>query len=357
MTGPAMWMATIAHPGFAARTAAWAESAGWDGMVVVDSQNLSGDPYIALALAAHATPRLELGTGVTTPGTRHPAVTATSIATVQAESAGRAALGIGRGDSALAHLGLAPAPVSVLEDYVRRLQAYLRGEELPLESDTVAKLGLAGTPETSRIHWLPADLAKVPVEVAATGPKVLRVAALHADRVLLAVGADPERLRWAIGVVREAREREGLDPDGIALGAYLNVVAHPDVDVARRLASGGMSTFARFSVMHGSPAGPTDAEQQAVFEKVHGVYDMRRHTRGRSPQAEALTPAFIDRFGIVGPGERCVERLAEAAALGIDKIVAVGPAGDGLPGDAGDASACMVDEVLPQLPKLEVRNA
>ena len=38
----------------AARTAQEIEAAGWDGMLVVDSQNLSGDPYVALALAAVA---------------------------------------------------------------------------------------------------------------------------------------------------------------------------------------------------------------------------------------------------------------------------------------------------------------
>jgi hypothetical protein len=35
------------------------------------------------------------------------------------------------------------------------------------------------------------------------------------------------------------------------------VVAHPDVDVAR-LAGGGVATFARFSVMHGTVSGPAD---------------------------------------------------------------------------------------------------
>ena len=35
-----------------ARTAQQLEEAGWDGFLVVDSQNLSGDPYVALAMAA-----------------------------------------------------------------------------------------------------------------------------------------------------------------------------------------------------------------------------------------------------------------------------------------------------------------
>ena len=42
-----------------------AKAAGFDGMTVVDSQNLSGDPYIALVMAAKATERLMVATGVT----------------------------------------------------------------------------------------------------------------------------------------------------------------------------------------------------------------------------------------------------------------------------------------------------
>jgi 5,10-methylenetetrahydromethanopterin reductase len=342
-------MLGAAHPGVAARTAVWAEEAGWDGMLVVDSQNLSGDPFVALAMAARETSRLGLGTGVTNPATRHPAAAACAIATVQAESKGRAVLGIGRGDSSLAHLGLAPAPVGVFEDFLARLQGYLRGEEVAFGAPPgaapapgVDTLGLAGTPSSSRLHWLPPDLPKVPVEVAATGPRVLAAAGRHADRVMVAVGAEPERVQWAIDVARDA--------GATSFGAFVNVVAHPDPDVARRLASGAMSTFARFSVMHGgSVSGPVDEEQQEVMRSVRSVYDMGLHTRGSSPQAKALTPSFIDRFGVVGPPGDCARRLEELVGLGLSRIVAIGPAGPFLRGEAAEAAACFTEEVLPAL--------
>jgi len=54
---------------------------------------------------AAATERLKLCTGVSNPLTRHNAVAAACAATLQAISGGRAVLGIGRGDSALAYLG------------------------------------------------------------------------------------------------------------------------------------------------------------------------------------------------------------------------------------------------------------
>ncbi len=93
-----LYTLTVAAPRRAGDFAARAERAGWAGMAVVDSQNLSGDAYVALTMAATRSEKLGLATAVTNPVTRHPAVTASAIASVQAISDGRATLGIGRGD-------------------------------------------------------------------------------------------------------------------------------------------------------------------------------------------------------------------------------------------------------------------
>src|SRR5262249_24896005 len=151
-TNPGMplevWTTGAAVPGLAARHAAAAEAAGYDGLALVDSQNLAGDCYVGLALAARATTRLRLPTGVTEPVTRRPAATAAAIAAIHAESGGRAVLGIGRGDSSLAHLGYAPAPVRVFEHALGRIQGYLRGEEVPFDPGAnLATLGLADAPK------------------------------------------------------------------------------------------------------------------------------------------------------------------------------------------------------------------
>lgn len=352
-----LWTSGVAAPRGIARYAARLEEAGWDGLVVVDSQNLSGDVYVALTVAATVTESLGLGPGVTNSVTREAATTASAIASLQRVSDGRAVLGIGRGDSALAHLGRAPARLGQFERYVAHLQAYLSGESVPFGEidipDSVAapvgQLGLADTPETSRIDWL-SELPKVPVEVAATGPKVIAIAAVHADRVMFTLGADPERLAWGLEVARTARRDRGLDPDGVAFGAYLNCVTHTDLDVARRLVRGGLTTFARFSVMHGDVAGPVSETQRAVLETLHACYDMRAHTRGDSPQAAVLTNDFIDQFAIVGPPERCIERLRALAELGLDKVILSrvgGPAGTDQ--EVRQARSLLEEEVMPAI--------
>ena len=124
------WTLSYPLPGTPERSSLLAEKQGWDGLLFTDSQNHNGDCYAALAIAAKATKRIGLGTGVTNPYTRHAAVTASAISTIQVESNGRAVLGVGRGDSAMARLGLRPTPLKQFETYLSNLQSYLRGEEV-----------------------------------------------------------------------------------------------------------------------------------------------------------------------------------------------------------------------------------
>src|SRR5947207_12505172 len=56
------WTMGVGLPKVAVRQAERAEASGWDGLMLVDSQNLAGDCYVGLALAAHATSTLRLAT-------------------------------------------------------------------------------------------------------------------------------------------------------------------------------------------------------------------------------------------------------------------------------------------------------
>jgi 5,10-methylenetetrahydromethanopterin reductase len=356
-----LWTTTVASARGAQRMAREVEAAGWDGLLVVDSQNLSGDPYVALALAAVATERIGLGTGVTNSVTRHAAATATAITSVNRISNGRAVLGIGRGDSALAHLGRAPARLAPFERYLVQLQAYLGGHAVPFDSIDIpfdvappmSALHLHDAPPDSRIGWIADGIksggAKVPVEVAASGPKVIALSALHAERVMFTLGADADRLRWGIDLAKKTRAAAGLDPDSIAFGAYINMGCHADIEKARGLVRGGLTTFARFSVMHGKANGPISAQDREQLETLVSNYDMKQHTRADSRQAGTLTDDFVDRFAIVGPPERCLSRLRELEVLGLDKVAISGGTRGASAEDAAISRELVACHVLPAM--------
>jgi 5,10-methylenetetrahydromethanopterin reductase len=175
------------------------------------------------------------------------------------------------------------------------------------------------------------------------------MAALRADRITFAVGTDPDRVRWAIGVARTARREAGLEPDDLDLGVYLPLVVHDDRARARTLVSGGVASFARFSVMHGQVAGPLDDSSRRTLNAVHDSYDMNHHFTQGSPQSGALTDDVIDAFGVAGPPSYCQERLLELVELGLTRVFILG-GGFGLDRDDAEASRrALVEKVLPAL--------
>ena len=346
-----LWTSIHSSPLGVTPLAQQAEQAGWDGVVIYDSQNLAGDCYVALTLAATATQRIGLGPGVTNSVTRHPAVTAGAMASIQRISGGRAVLGIGRGDSALAFIGRAPARVAAFERYLVSVQAYLRGGAVAFDdldfderlAPRASTLELGDAPQESYLDWLEDTDIKVPVEVAATGPRVIAAAARQADCVAFALGADPERIGWGIEEARRARRDAGLDPHGIRLAAYVNLVCHPEVETARLLAGWGLATFARFSVMHGSVSGPLPEVEREQLAGLNRAFNMREHERN-----VGLVPAeLVDRFAVVGPPEVCIRRLEAIARIGVEKIIVIGPRDESGNLEVERAEAAVTRHVLP----------
>lgn len=335
-----LWRAGAANSTTSAEAARAVEAEGWDGQVFMDSQSLSADPYVQMGAWAAATERLKLAPGVTNPFTRHPAVIAAAIASVQAISGGRAVLGIGRGDSALAYLGRAPVTLPVFGRVLNDLQTLLGGGQIAFDAQgqdgggraeeppSLAAMSLGDRPTGYGLSWLPEGLPKVPLDVAATGPKVIEMAAPVAERVTFSVGAVAERIDWALGIARAARTRRGLAATGPSFGAQVIVVCHPDQETARAHAASFVAPLARFQVIQSDAAGPKDDADERNFAAIRKGYDMTRHAKTAATNklvGDALTADFIERFAIVGPPDHCTERLLQLLARGLDRFVIVGP--------------------------------
>lgn len=325
-------------PGQTAALAVRAEQAGWDGLVVADSQHLVGDPYVELALAATATTNLQLGTAVTNLVTRDPAVTASSILTVHAESGGRAILGVARGDSALRFLGEGPMPLDTYRAALSCVRAYLDGKAVERNGFTAA------------ITWPAAlGLPRLPLDVHATGPDVIALAAVIADRITFAVGAQPAWVRWAIDTARTARETAGLDPDELQLGAFLMAAVADDPAEANRLVRANVSIFAHIAGEAHSIPGVVPDAQRDVIEQVVTSYVEAQHGSTTAVVASELPLTFVEWFAATGTTQQVVDRLSGLVGLGLDHLVLVGPARDADPHAAADALARFDTEVLPAL--------
>jgi 5,10-methylenetetrahydromethanopterin reductase len=326
------------EPRRAVATARLVEELGFASLIVPDSHNLAPDVWGQLMLAAAGTSRIRLGPGVSNSVTRDPAVTACAAVSLQAESQGRAVLGLGRGDSSVQHIGRPQDPVGRFERYLVAVQGYLAGE-------AVDRDGFA-----SRLEWLSrVQVPKVPVEVAATGPRVIEVAARHADRICFAVGADPTYLGVALERARAAARAAGRDPASLRYGAFVTCVLHDDVAVARDALRGAVATFARFSALPGSPIDALPAQLRGTAEYLRTHYDMRDHTRAGVGHTAGIDDGFVDWFAIAGPVARAVPRFRALAALGLD-FVHVIPGSSNVPREiAAGSLATFGRELLPAL--------
>ncbi len=350
------WTTTVGMPSQVARAAAQAEAHGWDGIGIPYAPTMAADPYVCLGLAATATSRLQLSTFVATPASHTPASAAGSIKTVQAVSNGRAVLAMGRGDSALAYLGMAPAPLAFFEAYLSRLRHYLQDEAQPFDLDLdggghfnpVDSIGLAQQPDEAKFAPHLQDIPTVPLDMVATGPKVLALAGLYADRVSFAVGADPERVSWAKREVEAARKTAGIDR-AINYGAWVPLVVTDDLVAGRRMLSGVTTSMARFSTMHGKLVVPAPEQDRKVYDRVYNAYEMSGHFREGSKQSKEVPDEFMDRFAVIGPVETCVKRLLALKALGIERFVISGPSAEKTPELAKRAVSLFTQEVMPAL--------
>src|SRR5262252_6519029 len=115
-------------PEYTERMARLGEAHGFDMVGIADTPGNAMDPWVAMTLAAAVTSRVRLCTCVTNLVTRHPSVTASAAASVDAVSGGRTILGVGAGHSGVANVGGAPAGAAGLAEGIAFLRSALAGE-------------------------------------------------------------------------------------------------------------------------------------------------------------------------------------------------------------------------------------
>ena len=115
------------------KVVARAEELGFRRAWFYDTQMISADPFIAMGVAAVKTAHIRLGTGVLVPSTRIAAITANSLATLNALAPGPIDFGVGTGLSARRAMGLGAVKLAEMADYTEAVMGLLRGETVEAE--------------------------------------------------------------------------------------------------------------------------------------------------------------------------------------------------------------------------------
>jgi 5,10-methylenetetrahydromethanopterin reductase len=161
---------------------------GFDYAWFYDSQLLCADVYAAMALAAHNTSRIKLGTGVAIPSNRIAPVTASALATLNELAPGRIQFGLGMGFTARRAMGMNAIKLRDMEAYVELVYALLREETVAVE--------LEGQPRKMRLFHPDRGLMNtrdpIALHMSAMGPKARATCAhMNAGWITFAGHEDP----------------------------------------------------------------------------------------------------------------------------------------------------------------------
>jgi probable F420-dependent oxidoreductase len=282
-----------------------AEEAGFDYAWLWDSHVLWQDCYPVFTLMAAATSRVRMGPCVTNPATRDPTVTASVLATLNDISGGRMDVGIGRGDSARRVIGRKPVTVGDLERASVLIKDLAEGRPVTYDGTQI------------QLKWAK---GRLPLWIAAYGPKALRLAGRIGDGVILQL-ADPDLIPWLLGFVRQGAEEVGRRFEQIRVMSAAPAYVSGDLAHAREqvrwfpaLVSNHVLDLVRRYPPDELPAELTDY----IHARDH--YDYADHGRAGAEHAAFVPDEVVDRFCVIGTAEACERRLRQLEAAGVHQF-------------------------------------
>ncbi|MBT2469474.1 TIGR03842 family LLM class F420-dependent oxidoreductase [Streptomyces sp. ISL-66] len=306
---------------------------GW----TFDSAVLWQEPFVIYSQILANTQKLHVGPMVTNPGTRTWEVTASTFATLNDMFGNRTVCGIGRGDSAMRVAGRAPNTLARLGEAIDVIRDLAEGREAQVDGNPI------------RIPWV--TDGKLPVWMAAYGPKALALAGQKADGFILQL-ADPYLTEWMVKAVRAAAVEAGRDPAAIricvAAPAYVTADDSPQALAHAREQCrwfGGMvgNHVADLVSRYGEHSGMVP-EALTAYIKARKGYDYSHHGRADNPDTAFVPDEVVDRFCLIGPAEVHIEKLKALRGLGVDQFAVY---------DMHDAKEAVIDaygaQIIPAL--------
>ena len=280
------------------------DALGYSNLWLTDSSLHARNSYAYLTLAATTSARLQLGTAVTNPLTRHPAITAVAAATVDDISDGRMILGIGAGDRPLLALGMRPARLASMRAAIGAIRSLWSGADVSVEDPAF---------ELHDAHLRFGARPDITIYVSASGPRSLELAGEIADGVILLVGLFPEALEWALEHVDRGAANAGRRRPHIAVFAYGSIDDDDEraLAAARPIAAWFPQTAPVVCELAGLPT--------ALLDSVRDRYEGGEFQEAESA-ARLLPDEFVRMVALAGDERQARERIEAVVAAGADSV-------------------------------------
>jgi 5,10-methylenetetrahydromethanopterin reductase len=149
------------------KTVKRAEELGYTRAWFYDTHLLNSELFVSMTAAAMSTKKIRLASGVMMPSNRIAPVAASGLATLNALAPGRIDFGVSTGFTGRRTMGVGPVKLSDMEEFIRVVQALLRGETIEWEFEEKRR----------KIRFLDPDIGAInikdpiPLHISAFGPK------------------------------------------------------------------------------------------------------------------------------------------------------------------------------------------
>ncbi|MHA1713170.1 MAG: LLM class flavin-dependent oxidoreductase [Candidatus Ranarchaeia archaeon] len=258
------------------------------------------DPYAVLAALGFKT-GMKLGTAIHVPYTRHPGLLAYSIKSYDELFPGRMILGIGPGGVlSLKPLGLKmwDRPLKTMKESITICRRLLDGEEVTFEGE-MFRLYNTKLYETSP--------QRIPIFIAARGPKMLQLAGELADGALCSLPA--KTVEWAVEQINLGMEKGGKKNSDFTLVSGLPFSVDTDYEKARTAVKKELIP----TIVYASPkthelTGVSTKSLEKLKEAVGG---------GWSASSGLITDEMIDLYSVTGTPGDVIEQLKDYEKKGI----------------------------------------
>ena len=297
------------------------EEAGFDGVGITDMPIALSDGFVSMALATQTTTRIRVASAVTNPITRHVSALASLAQTVAELAPGRVEIWIGRGDNAVYTVGLAPASVNQMREFILTLKSLLAGERVNFNG-TLSRMRIGGG-------------THVPIYLAADGPKAIALAGEVADGLVLRVALHPKVVETARKHLAEGANRAGRDPAEVDVIYFAHAIIRDDLREARETARPHCVRWLMKKAMARGlrEAGidldhlempkelvegrPEAMETLNLYPDLHHAEDWERAMQLCAFLPQDILGQICDVLGFIGTPEYCAQRLQEAYADGM----------------------------------------
>jgi len=294
------------------------------------------DCFIGLAAIAAKTSRIRLGPGVCDPYSRHPAMIASAIATLDEMTEGRALLGLGVGGSGLRELGIEhKLPVAAMREGVQVIRALLRGETVTIQGKVIS-LGSA------RLDFKPVQ-TYVPIYFATHGPQITKLAGQIADGILIANTLNPRAFDFYVNQLEDGIAMAQRPGGSVDVGLRVEACISDDDAAAfavmrRRVASRVLSQYPHWEYLHA-----IGLELPKEFVAIARRNDGKKLI---DDAARVMPREIVESMVLAGNPESCAQQLARGLGPKITHVTLRPHAAPG--GDVASVIRSFITEVVPR---------